>query len=67
MLASLFILPFRCKSKINNIYINILKDIHVLIIIPGITWHMLPITDKNIIRLQIIIDQATLMNKLQNI
>ena len=66
MLTSFFILPFRGYTKINHIYLNILKDVHILII-PYIIRQLLTIADKNIIGLQIIIDQATLMNKFQNI
>ena len=67
MLPSILILPFRGEAKINHINVNIRKNVHIRLITSYIIWHELSITDKNIVRLQIIVDQATLMDQFKNI
>ena len=59
MLTILAVQPFRGKAKVYQVKINILENVLGLFIW---FWNLLLVADKNVVKLQVIVNQTTIMN-----
>ena len=63
MLASVIVAPPWRQAKVNKMQIQIFEQVCMWLL--GLKCDGLPITDRDILKLQVIIDVATLMDQFQ--